>query len=89
MKTKLYTVLGGRGSQKNFGFGQSSSIHTFLSLIGYTLQANGCPCLISEWMENGSALGYLNQRSDYDVLSVVSWNMQIINDYPFKFPYRL
>lgn len=28
MKTKLYTVLC-RGSQKNFGFGQSSIIHTF------------------------------------------------------------
>lgn len=80
MKTKLYTVLGGRGSQKNFGFGQSSSIHTFLSLIGNTLQADGFPCLISEWMENGSALGYLNQRSlaDYDVLSVVSWNFMLL-----------
>lgn len=91
MKTKVYPNFVQRFSEELRIWSKLNHPH-ILPLIGYTLQADGYPCLISEWMENGPALKYLKQCSSYDVLSVVSYKfvpLQILTDNPSKSPRRL
>ena len=41
-----------------------------LSLLGVMIM-EGLPCIVSEWMENGTMKTYLQARSDINILELV------------------
>ncbi|KAL5501096.1 hypothetical protein ACEPAH_9483 [Sanghuangporus vaninii] len=43
-----------------------------LPLEGFFLEDNNCPSLVSRWMENGTALKYLEAHPDVDLLRLVT-----------------
>ena len=43
-----------------------------LPLLGFQLEGSGFPSLISEWMNNGTALSYVIQNPDHNILSMVN-----------------
>ncbi|OCB87592.1 kinase-like protein [Sanghuangporus baumii] len=43
-----------------------------LPLEGFFLEDNNCPSLVSRWMENGTALNYLEAHPDVDLLRLVT-----------------
>lgn len=43
-----------------------------LKFMGYVVEENGFPALISEWMGNGTVLDYVKKHPDTDVFSLVS-----------------
>ena len=43
-----------------------------LAFLGYALEGEDYPLLISEWMENGTAMSYVNMNPDCDVTYMVS-----------------
>ena len=42
-----------------------------LPLLGFTLENESIPALISEWMENGTVSTYLKEKPFADILSIV------------------
>ena len=51
----------------------SSLDHTnILPLLGYILEEKNFPTLVSEFMENGTALQYVLQHPELDVIGIVS-----------------
>ena len=42
-----------------------------LPFLGFIIEGES-PSLISEWMENGTALNYVKEHPEYDVLELVS-----------------
>lgn len=43
-----------------------------LAFLGYALEGEDYPLLISEWMENGTAMSYVNENPDCDITNMVS-----------------
>lgn len=43
-----------------------------LPFVGYALESEDCPLLISEWMENGTVNKYVKGHPDCDIHQIVS-----------------
>lgn len=42
-----------------------------LPFVGYALESNDCPLLISEWMEDGTINKYVKSHPDCDISHIV------------------
>ena len=43
-----------------------------LPLLGFCLEGNGFPSLVSQWMVNGTALSYVTQNPEKNILFIVN-----------------